>query len=108
MRLSIAKKAVNDFKKASQNKEAVLDLMIFYVETGTKFTNEYGDINEAFYMSMESMHEKVVSLLNKTEDARLIEHFRPRLEAIVKNAEGTGWGYYDNLSDLYGELREDK
>ncbi|RZN68445.1 MAG: hypothetical protein EF807_05935 [Candidatus Methanolliviera hydrocarbonicum] len=31
MRLSIAKRAVSDFKKASQNKEAVLDLMIFYV-----------------------------------------------------------------------------
>lgn len=108
MRLSIAKKAINDFKKASQNKEAVLDLMIFYIETGTKFTNDYGDINEAFYMSMESMYGKVVNLLNKTEDARLIEYFRPRLKAIVENAEGTGWGYYENLSDLYDELREDK
>jgi|Cruoilmetagenom7_1024161.scaffolds.fasta_scaffold02849_12 hypothetical protein len=104
MRLSIAKRAVSDFKKASQNKEAVLDLMIFYVETGTKFTKDYGDINEAFYMSMESMYGKVVSLLNKSEDVRLIEYFRPRLRAIVKNAEGTGWGYYGNLSDFYDEL----
>jgi len=108
MRLSVARKAISDFRKASKNEKAVIDLMIFYVETGTKFTNDYGDINEAFYTSMESMYWKVINLLNKTEDTGLIEHFRPRLKAIVKNTEGIGWGYHNNLSDLYEELKEVK
>jgi hypothetical protein len=31
--------------------------MLFYVEMGVRYTNQYGDINESFYTSMESMYE---------------------------------------------------
>jgi hypothetical protein len=44
-RLSIAKKAISDFKKISSSPELICDLMLFYVEQGVEFTNEYGDIN---------------------------------------------------------------
>ena len=48
-RLSVARKAVNDYKKVSSSKYGVADLMLFYVETGVRFTNTYGDIDEPFY-----------------------------------------------------------
>ena len=28
------------------------DLLLVYAETGVRFTNEYGDIDEAFYTNM--------------------------------------------------------
>jgi hypothetical protein len=31
-----------------------VELLITYVENGTKFTHEYGDIDERFYDSVES------------------------------------------------------
>jgi hypothetical protein len=35
-----------------------IDLMLTYVENGTQFTREFGDINEAYYNSLESvLHE---------------------------------------------------
>jgi hypothetical protein len=48
-RLSVAKKAITDYKKLTDSQVNIADIMVFYVETGVRFTNEYGDINEAFY-----------------------------------------------------------
>jgi hypothetical protein len=39
----VARKAVNDFKKVATSKQQVADIMLFYVEQGSRFTNEYGD-----------------------------------------------------------------
>ncbi len=104
LRLRKVKRAISDFKKATGNTQAVLDLMVYYVENGTRFTNEYGDIDERFYMSMESMFKDVIDTLNRIGDTKLTDTFRPRLEGIVDDAEGIGWGYYDSLSDMLDEL----
>ena len=37
--------------------------MIQYVENGVKFTNAFGDIDEPFYYSMESMFEKALEYI---------------------------------------------
>ena len=37
--------------------------MLYYVEMGVQFTNAYGDIDEAFYNSMESMYERAVKYI---------------------------------------------
>lgn len=55
----MGRKAISDYKKASGDEVGVLDIMVYYVEMGTKFTLEYGDIYEEFYDSLESMFKKV-------------------------------------------------
>ena len=65
-KLSVAKKAIADYKKICRFPENLIDMMLFYVEQGVKFTNEYGDIEEAFYNSMESMFDKAVKLMDQT------------------------------------------
>lgn len=52
-RLSAAKKAITEYRKLTSSEVNIADIMVFYVETGVRFTNEYGDIDEAFYISME-------------------------------------------------------
>ncbi|RAM50990.1 MAG: hypothetical protein C6Y22_14150 [Hapalosiphonaceae cyanobacterium JJU2] len=37
-RLSVAKKAISDYKKVCQTDAALIDVMLFYVEQGVKFT----------------------------------------------------------------------
>lgn len=46
--LKNARAVISDFRKASQNKESIADLMLYYVECGVEFTNLYGDIDERF------------------------------------------------------------
>src|SRR6266487_3484273 len=50
--LKEGKQAINDFKKMGSSCDLLADLMLFYVETGVKFTNDFGDIVESFYSSL--------------------------------------------------------
>ena len=41
----------------------LIELMIFYVEAGTRLSEKYGDLYEAFYASMENMFYEIIVLL---------------------------------------------
>jgi hypothetical protein len=103
LKLSVAKKAIADFKKVSKDNLMIIDLMLYYVENCVKFTNDYGDINERFYVSAESMFKKAIQMIN-IGDQSLYEHFSKRLDWIIKKATD-GWGFRDALTDIYHELR---
>lgn len=102
-RLSIARRAITDYKKVSDSAEGLIDLMLFYVEMGVQFTNTYGDINEAFYNSMESVYDQATKLIAKHN---LRDQFERRCQTIVKNSRSTGWGFHDTLSEIYDEIFE--
>lgn len=54
--LAGARKQVREYSKVLKDYPGqIADLQLYYVETGTEITNEYGDIGERFYNSMESM-----------------------------------------------------
>ncbi len=99
-----ARKAISDFKKISPEPQYLLELMVFYVENGVGIDNEYGDMYEAFYSSMESMFEQVIKLLNNNLD--LIPKFKWRLDSII-NKSCEGWGHKDMLTQIYEELKSD-
>jgi hypothetical protein len=98
MRLSVARKAVTDFKKISSSTQNIADIMVTYVEAGVSCTNEFGDIDESFYSSMESMYETALKYILKEH---LFVEFDDRLIDIVDDTRGMGWGFHDQLSYLY-------
>lgn len=100
LRLSIARKAISDYKKISTDESSVADLMIYYVENGVEFTNVFGDIDERFYSSMEKMFETALDYIfaNKLEVS-----FEARCKAIVDDTRGIGWGFHDYLAEVYYE-----
>lgn len=100
--LARGKKAISQYRKAVGDPKGILELMVFYVECGNDLTVEYGDIDEKFYYSLESMFEKALQTLSKS-DKETIEEYLPRLQDIVKKAEGIGWGYYDTILELLYE-----
>ena len=103
LNLREAKKAVTDFNKLCSDKNMVIDLMLFYVENCVEFTNDFGDINERFYSSAESVYEQAVTEVNNA-GMPTYEKFADRLEAVVNNTSGIGWGFHDCLRDIYNEL----
>ncbi len=100
-RLSIARKAVTEYKKVSSSHEGLADLMLFYVEMGVRFTNTYGDIDEPFYNSMERMYARALELI---VEHNLQGQFEPRCKKIVADTAQIGWGFHDNLSHMYHEF----
>ncbi|WP_435788770.1 DUF6155 family protein [Clostridium sp.] len=100
-----AKKIVNYFKKLCSDEKLVIDLMLYYVEMGVEFTDTYGDINQSFYNSVESMYETVVNAINKEKKSEVFNILRKRLKAVVDDTRGIGWGFHDNLSIIYYEIK---
>ena len=98
LKLSVARKAVNDFKKISNSNYHVADIMLHYVENGVNFTNEYGDIDEKFYSSIESMYE---TALKHISSSNLSNDFYSRCQEIVRDTDGIGWGFHDSLEELF-------
>jgi hypothetical protein len=100
--LSTGKLAIQAYKNTTNDSDGVLELMMFYVECGNKFTVDYGDIDEHFYYSIEIMFEKVVSTIKNSEKP-IIDAYLPRLIEVVKSADCIGWGYYDQIKECLQE-----
>jgi hypothetical protein len=100
--LARGRKAISDYKQATHDPVGTLELMVYYVECGNQFTVDYGDIDEGFYESLEAMFTQVVKTLQHS-DQETIDRFLPRLEGIVRQAHGIGWGYYDTISETLEE-----
>lgn len=102
IRLREAKKVISDYKKALNDPIDMIELMVYYVECGTDFLCEFGDMYEQYYISLESVFEKVLHLM-KQQDESEISAFIFRLCTVVTKANDMGWGYYDTISDLLDE-----
>ena len=72
--------------------------MIFYVETGVRYTNEFGDIHEQFYVSMENMFEQALKFITSN---KLESKFQERCFQIVEDTANVGWGFHDQLSVIF-------
>jgi hypothetical protein len=99
-RLSVAKKAISDFSKLKPSPELEAELMIFLVECGCQFTHEYGDINEAFYISMEKNFDRSLKFIEKHG---LLAKFRPNAERCLEWSSDCGWGFADGIADIFYE-----
>jgi hypothetical protein len=104
-RLRNARQLIRDYRKATQDIVGTLDLMLHYVETGTEFTNTYGDINEPFYNSLESMLNEFCEGIFKSPDTKQVYgQFNIRLVALKMEAFGIGWGYGDAVQEIIDDL----
>jgi hypothetical protein len=96
--LKNGKQAISDFKKLGTSAELLADLMLFYVETGVKFTNDFGDINDAFYKSLATTFVDSLTLAYK---ANVLDKFEDRVGMIVDDTQGIGWGFHDYLVQVW-------
>ena len=100
-RLAIARKAVMDFKKVASSAAGVADMMLFYVEQGVAYTTAFGDIDEPFYNSLESMYKQAAQWVTRQH---LQEVFLPRFQRILTDTDPMGWGFHDVLREMYQEF----
>jgi hypothetical protein len=100
LKYSVVRKAISDFKKICRDPTAIIDLQLTYVEYGVKCTLQYGDIDERFYSSMESMFR---SCLEDMEEHGLLDMFEERCGEIQEKTADMGWGFGIAVTDLYEE-----
>ena len=97
-KLKDGKQAISDFKKLEPSADLLAELMLFYVETGVKFTNDFGDINETFYKSLATTFVDSLTIMRKEN---LLYKFEDRVVTVVDDTSGIGWGFHDYLVQVW-------
>ena len=106
LKLGEARKAIRDYRKASGNLPGTAELLMTYVENGAEFTQDYGDIDERFYSSVESALDELAALL-RGEARGMYPQFSERLARVEQMTDGIGWGFHDYVGDVVGQLEEE-
>lgn len=99
-----ARAAIRDYQRATSDPAGTLELMLTHVETGTHFTRQFGDIDEAFYDSLCTTLREMEKLLESEDGRSLYGQVRGRLEELARQADGIGWGYGDFVGDVVASL----
>jgi len=101
-----ARKVISLYRRSRGDARGLSELMLTYVEAGTRFTNTYGDIDEAFYNSLSSVLADLMKLLKTPEGMAEYSNFAPRLSHLASNARDVGWGYGDEVVEEIQMLEE--
>lgn len=99
--LESAQMVLLDFAKVcvNNNERWYGDLALYFTECATEFIMSYGDMNEAFYDALgDAYHDAVVAA---SDDENLYKLWRIRLEHILHEFLGFGWGMEDFIADEY-------
>lgn len=95
-RLSVARRAVLDYKKLAAAPAPIADIMLHYVETGVAYMRAYGYESDSFYSSMSGMYADAIRHIQK-------HHLEPQLQDRCKQIMRSldGWGFQEALMEIY-------
>lgn len=99
-RYSVAKKAIADFRALKPSPELLGDLMLTLPEMACKFTCDFGDMWEQYYDSAYTNFKNALAYLQKNN---LLDNFKLRCENCVKYASPCGYGFADDIADIFDE-----
>ena len=98
MQFSVAKKAISNFKALSPSPLLLADLLWLLPELATRFTHDYGDMWEQYYISAANNFDVSLKFISSQE---LFPQFKERIKNCLQQASECGWGYGDDLDDIY-------
>ena len=98
VRASVIRKAIGDFKKIAKSPINVVELMFSHISLGVDFTNEYGDITEAFYSSLENSFEQALKYSVKQGIDDMVKE---EAQMLFQKCQGFGWGFSDTIADIF-------
>lgn len=102
----VAARPVADYRQETADILGTLELMLTFVEAGTRFTNEYGDIDEPFYEGLELMLADFRDLLLANPDFYEQADLAQRLADLGRDAGWLGWGYGDYVTEQVAKIQQ--
>lgn len=80
-----------------------IELMLTFVECGTGFTLQFGDIDSRFYSSLSSALREMADLV--CSDGRdYYPRCRDRIQKLDEHSGSIGWGHGDLLSETVFDI----
>ena len=106
-KLAVGRAVLREYKRARpEDRNGLADLMLTYVETGTRFSNEFGGIDEPFYNSLISVLNDLTNLLAEPVGQSAYWDLEFRLASLLRETRSIGWGYGDEVADLVHSLQQ--
>ena len=103
LKLGEVRKAIRDYRRATSDLLGTAELLMTYVEQGAEFTQDYGDIDERFYNSVESALDELAALLHGEARGMYLQ-LSERLARVEQITDGIGWGFHDHIGDVVWQL----
>ena len=103
-RFSVAKKAIADFRALKPSPELLANLMLTLPEMACQFTYDYGDMTEQFYNSAYNNFKAALEYMHKN---KLLDAFKLRCKDCLRWASVCGYGFEDDLHDIYSQYFSD-
>jgi hypothetical protein len=100
----VAARPVTDYRQLTDDILGTLDLMFAFVEMGTRFTAQYGDIDEPFYEGLELMLDDFRVLLLANPHMYEKGDLSLRLPRLARDAGVMGWGYGDYVTEQVSQI----
>lgn len=100
--LEEAQRALSEFADIWDSGRWYGDLALYFAECATDFTMCYGDINEKFYDVLGDAYHDAIVIAGKDEE--LYQLWKDRLEYILHEFSGFGWGMGDYITEEYYSL----
>jgi hypothetical protein len=98
LNLADGKAAIAEFKKMGASPHSIAELYLYYTELGVQFTIDFGDIDARFYNSVSSAFHAACKIIHAEN---LQETFRDRAERIKDQTSWMGWGFGDEIGEIY-------
>lgn len=103
-KFSVAKRAISDFKELQPSPKSLADVMLYLPESACELTALYGDFSEQFYNAAYNNYKIALVFLAKHD---LLEDFKVRAEQCVNWASNCGYGFADDIADIFYQYYED-
>ena len=99
-----AKDAISTFKKLDVGKDSYADLLLFYVETGINFTNDFGELDSGFYIGLCKFYIESLTIFSQE---RQLENIKDRAHKVMANTINMTWGLHENLTETFNDFFPD-
>ena len=103
---SKAKSVITDYQKAIGRPEGLAELMVFYCECASDFSNALGFADEAYFKALLKMFEAAlkisITLQNDLRDALL-----DRLDHVRRISHNLGYGLGDEMNIILADYKND-
>lgn len=98
--LAGAQRVVAEYASIGNDGELAMFLM-YNASLGAKYTHDFGDMDEDFYAFFEESFERALVLAKKHD---MVEDFRVPADAVAQYADGTGYGFADEIHAIYEDF----
>ena len=101
-----AKKPIADYKKAIGQAEGLAELMVFFCERASGFSNDVGLQDEGYFDALVRMFEQALKTIASLSEGQR-QPLWGRLRAVHQICRNFGYGVSDDMGDLLAEYEAD-